>query len=137
MIGMANSLPKLDGATERKTLADVCGKQIKAGLHPEHAQEGASLLRDVAADALTRIASQKAAATDIGIHESRLSHKLDEGSLTIAQLEKLGPAYAAELGRRLVDVYGPLVDPKQRARRQIREARRAIDELADYIEYAG
>lgn len=129
---MPASLPKLDGATERKSLADVSGHQVKADLRP---QVAASPLREVAKDTVRAVASQKAAASDIGISESRVSHKFDDGSMTLAQLEALGPTYAAEFGRRLLEVYGPLQSPRAQVKQEIREMRQRLDRLDQFVDF--
>jgi hypothetical protein len=67
------TLPKQLSATARESLADVRGYGAKAEHHPH---VSASQLREVAATALRKTTSQKAAAADIDIHEGRLSHKL-------------------------------------------------------------
>jgi hypothetical protein len=67
---MPATLPKQPSATSRESLADVRGYGAKAEHHP---QEPASQLREVAATALRKTTSQKAAAADIDIHEGRLS----------------------------------------------------------------
>jgi hypothetical protein len=130
---MPQSLPKQLSATARESLADVRGYGAKAEHHPH---VSASQLREVAATALRKTTSQKAAAADIDIHEGRLSHKLQDGSLTLAQLEKLGPTYAAELGRELTQTYGTaLEDVPARGRRLIREVRQRLEEFEQLLEH--
>lgn len=119
-------------ATPRETLADVRPKQAKAELRP---QAAVILLREVAAEAIHRTSSQKAAAVDIGIHEGRLSHKLKDGSLTLAQLETLGPGYAAELGAHLTETYGSEREsPKQYARRLVQQIEACLVELKQFLD---
>lgn len=121
-------------ATPRERLADVRPSQAKASLDP---QVGASRLRELAAEALKRVTSQKSAAIDIGIHEGRLSHKLKDGTLTLAQLESLNePKFCAELGRLLVEEFGTeLEDPLTRANRVIREAHAKLEELGEIMRF--
>lgn len=120
---MANSVTHQGDATRREKLAEVATRPAKAQL-------SATELRAVAADALRRTTSQKAAAVDIGIDEGRLSHKLKDGSLTLAQLEALGPEFGAEFGRRLLAAYGEVVKTAQeRARERLPEIIREILEL--------
>lgn len=132
---MAAIIANSSAATPRERLADVRGHQAKADLRE---QVGATRLREIAAEALRRVTSQKAAATDIGIHEGRLSHKLKDGSLTLAQLESFEhePKFYAELGRLLTEAYGPLDDPKVRAQRACDEVQALVNELRQYIEVA-
>lgn len=131
---MSSSIAERQAATPRETLASVRGSAVKADLKP---QVPATSLREVAAEAIRRVTSQKAAATDIGIHEGRLSHKLRDGSLTLAQLEALGPEYGAELGRELVEQYGPLAaSPKEHARKVIHEIEARLVELKQFVDVA-
>lgn len=118
-------------ATERETLPAPCGAHAKADLRP---QVPATRLRDVAAEALQRTSSQKSAAIDIAISEGRLSHKLQDGSLTLAQLEALGPSYAVALGESLIEQFAPLATPKARALQQVSEAERALKEIRQALE---
>ena len=128
---MPATLPNPAPATERRSLAGVSGKPIKADLRP---QVPATRLREIAAETVRRVSSQKAAALDIGVHEARLSHKLQDGSLTLAQLETLGPAFAAALGTELVEQFASLATPKARAQHTLRTIRGLLDELAQAVE---
>lgn len=130
---MAATLSSASPATERKTLADVSTRAIKVELRTVSPQVPATPLRQVAAEAVRRATSQKAAAADIGISEARLSHKLKDGSLTLAQLETLGVKFGAELGAGCQQVYGAN-DPKAVLRREIREARERMERAAELIE---
>lgn len=131
---MGAMVPERAPATPRETLADVRPRCAKATLRP---QEGASRLRESAADALQTVTSQKAAALDIGIHEGRLSHKLRDGSLTLKQLETLGPTYAAALGEQLTERYGEAREsPKAYARRLVNQIESLLVELKQFIEAA-
>jgi hypothetical protein len=124
-----NSLTAQLAATPREKLADVRATEHKG------AQEAARHLREVAKDAIRRVGKQGAAAIDIGIHEGRLAHKLSDGTISLAELEKLGPHYAAEFGRQLLERFGALATPQARARQKIREARQALDELDQFLEH--
>lgn len=119
-------------ALERPSLAGVCGKPVKADLHPH---TGAPRMRDVAASSVENSGTQKGAAAEIGIDRSRLSHKLKDGSLNLAQMESLGPTFLAEFGRRLLEEFGPLSTPQQRVREAIREIRRRCDEVEQFLEF--
>lgn len=120
-------------ATPRESLAEVRGVPLKASLREPQAQLAAPLLREVAADALWKTTSQTAAAIDIEISDGRLSHKLKDGSLTLKQLEKLGPQFGAEFGAGCRRVFGE-PDLKERLRREIRETRARLDGLAELAE---
>lgn len=128
---MPSILPKPQPAPERASLADVCGKPAKADLHPHLP---APLLREVAATAIERTDIQKEIADQIGIHRSRLTHKLKDGSLTLRQLEELGPEFFVILGQELLETFGPLATPQARARQVIRAIRAALDELDQFTE---
>lgn len=118
----------------RESLAGVRPRPAKAELDP---QVSATQLRDVAAEALHHVTSQKAAAGEIGIHEGRLSHKLRDGSLTLGQLEALGPVFAAELGRQLTEQYSTALEsPASRARRVIHTIEGLLVELKQFVEIA-
>lgn len=129
---MGNSLPASSSALPRESLATVRATDNKTALHP---QVPASPLREIAKDAIRRIGKQSAAASDIGIHEGRLAHKLADGTLSLAELERLGPQYAAEFGRQLLERFGPLATPQARARQTVRAMRQALDELDAYLEF--
>lgn len=107
-------------ATPREKLPETSGQPVKASLRP---QVPATRLRDVAAEALQQATSQKAAALDIDISEGRLS-----------QLETLGPQYAVKFGEQLIEQFAPLATPIARARQQVKEARRALDEIEQALE---
>lgn len=128
---MSTSLAKQPSATERRSLADVCGKPIKADLHP---QVPASDLRGAAAEARSRAVKLESAADDIGIHPSRLSHKFADGSLRLSELEKLGPKFALEFGKELVERHGPLSDPKDHARKLCDAIQAQVNELRQFID---
>lgn len=129
---MPSTLPVRAPATPRESLADICGKPVKASLDP---QVPATNLRGDAAEAIKRTSGQKGAALTIGLNEGRLSHKNTDGSLTLAQLEALGPAFAVEFATRLLEAYGPLATPKSRAQQKVRELRAAADELDQLLEF--
>lgn len=129
---MPSTMRDAADATPRERLADVRPQQAKAELH---AHVSATRLREVAAEALRRATSQKAAAIDIGIHEGRLSHKLKDGTLTLAQLEELGPTYAAELGEALIESFGALTDPKAIARRELESIENAVRTIRQFVDH--
>lgn len=128
---MAASLPSASGATLRKSLAEVCPSPVKAHLEP---QVPATRLRDDAEEAIRRTSSGKVAASTIGISEGRLSHKHDDGSLTLAQLETLGPEFAVEFAQQLQAAYGPLAKtPAQHAEEKLDEIQAALNEVRQFI----
>lgn len=79
---------------------------------------------------------QEAAARHIGKQPSNFSRDVDSGDLRLRDLEALGPAFCAELGQALVERYGPLSDPKARARQLCDEVQASVNELRQFIEAA-
>lgn len=121
---MGHSIHEPAAAAPRQTLADVRGRAVKAELRT---QVGASRLRELAAETVKRVSSQKAAAIDLDLSESRLSHKFKDGTITLRELETLGVKYAAEFGRSLIEEYGEAVkSPKEQARERIPELIREL-----------
>jgi transposase-like protein len=115
-------------AQEVKSLDGVRPRMAKA-VTASHTE-----LRRVIALALERTGPLKAAAEEMGIDRAQMYRQLQNGHLTIERLEALGPAFGAELGRMLLDVFGPLSTPQARARQDIREMRRLLDELDQVME---
>jgi hypothetical protein len=125
---MANSLSKAQPSQEVANLDGVRPRMAKA-VTPSHTE-----LRRVIALALERVGPLKAAAEEMGIDRAQMYRQLQNGHLTIERLEALGPAFGAELGRMLLDAFGPLSTPQARARQDIREMRRLLDELDQVVE---
>jgi hypothetical protein len=123
---MAPKIPAELTATERASFADVRPQPVKAELRQ---QPPATPIWEVAAMALERVKPQKEAAADIGIHRGRLCHKLKDGSLTLKQLQALGPVYGRAFGEACCEVYGAET-PEARRARLIRSIQSSIDELA-------
>lgn len=100
---MASNNTEEPTAMERKSLPALPDKAVKTASVPPLPAQDEVLLLAVAALALRRTCSQKAAAIDMGLSEGRLSTKLTDGSLTLKQLSKLGPKYLSELRRALIE----------------------------------
>lgn len=115
----SQEIPSLDGVRPQMAKA-VTGSHIE--------------LRRVIALALERVGPLKAAAEEMGIDRAQMYRQLQNGHLTIERLEALGPHFGAELGRMLLDAFGPLSTPQARARQDIREMRRLLDELDQVVE---
>lgn len=100
--------------------------------------DGQSSLRGIVSRVIRHNSSQKAAAIDMAIDPGQLTRQLQNGHLTIERLEALGPEFCAELGRQLVEVFGPLADsPSMRVRNLAQVLRQVEDELtqlADFME---
>ncbi len=116
----SQEVPDLDGVRPRMAKA----------VTPSHTE-----LRRVIAEALRRVGPIKATAADMGIDRAQLYRQLENGHLTIEKIEALGPEFASELGRMLLETFGPLSTPKARGKQRIREARAALDELDELLEY--
>lgn len=130
---MPPSVPSSSATTLRKSLAGVCPSPVKAHLDP---QVPATRLRDDAEEAIDRTSSQKAAAATIGISQGRLSHKNDDGTLTLAQLETLGPEFAVEFGVSIQKKYGPLVkSPSEHAEDLIDQMQADLNELRQFVRH--
>lgn len=120
-------------ASHRELLADVRPQQAKANIG---AQATASSLREVAADTIRMVSGNaRAAAIDINIHEGHLSRQLKDGTIRLEQLEALGPVFAAKFGKELVEKFGPLSDPKDEARRAIRDIEERLHLLRQLVEH--
>lgn len=129
---MAATVNSSAAASHREQLADVRPQQAKAQLGP---QAPASSLREVAADTIRMVSGNaRAAAIDINIHEGHLSRQLKDGTIRLEQLEALGPVFAAKFGKELVEKFGPLSDPKDEARRTIRDIEERLNVLRQFIE---
>lgn len=129
---MATTVKHAPPASHREELASVRPHMARASVQP---QVDTSSLRELAAEAIRATSGKaRAAAIDLGIHEASLSRQLKDGTLRLEQLERLGPELLAELGRELVEHFGPLATPKARAHQRIRDARAILDELDQVVE---
>jgi hypothetical protein len=126
---MASTMSKDRPSHEVNRLDSVRPVMAKA-VTPSH-----TVLRDVIEDVLRRLGNMKATAADMGIDRAQLYRQLQGGTLTVARLETLGPDFAAELGRLLLESFGPLATPQARARQRIRDARAILDELDQLTEF--
>lgn len=113
---------------EVNVLDGVRPRMAKA-VTPSHAE-----LRRVIASAIERVGPLKSAAADMGIDRAQMYRQLQNGHLTIERLEQLGPEFGAELGRLLLDAFGPLSTPQARAKQDIRDIRRLLDEVDQFLE---
>lgn len=125
---MGTTMTKPARSQEVSSLDGVRPRMAKA-VAPSHTE-----LRRVIALALERVGPLKAAAEDMGIDRAQMYRQLQNGHLTIERLEALGPAFGAELGRMLLDVFGPLSTPQARVRQNLREIERLLGEVAQAVE---
>lgn len=136
---MANMLTNSDRSDPVRDLDTLRPRPAKAGLHRTDQSEpvGSSdrIGPVVAAAVVKHYGSVKAAAISLGnVDPSLMQREFEAGKF--GRLDCADDAVKAAVAAALTERFGHLSDPKDRARRQIREARRAIDELSDYIEYA-
>lgn len=125
---MSSTVPKAQPSQEVTDLDGLRPRMAKA-VTPSHTE-----LRRVIALALERVGPLKAAAEDMGIDRAQMYRQLQNGHLTIERLEALGPAFGAELGRMLLDAFGPLSTPQARCRQNLREVQRLLSEVEQFLE---
>lgn len=126
---MGHSISRHAVTAPDKALVTPRPAMVKADL------SATSALSSVVTDAARKVyGKQGAAAEHLGKDEGNFSRDVKAGRTTLADLERLGPSYLAELGRELVEQYAPLSTPTQRARQQIKVARQALEELEQVVE---
>lgn len=113
------------------TVDDVRPRMARAELAdtPSH-----TTLRRVIDLVLRRRGNIKASAGDMQIDRAQLYRQVENGHLTVEKLEALDAAFFADLGRELLERYGPLVSPKARARQKVREIKSALDEVEQALD---
>lgn len=128
---MSNRIGAAAIETPQQKLPSPSGRSVRAELHPKDPERS---LRVIAKDVIQR-EKQAAAAEQIGISEGRLSAKLGDGTLSLGELERLDVAVAVTFAEEVLKRLGPLATPEARMRQQIRNARRALDEIEQGMEY--
>lgn len=94
-----------------------------------------SPLSSVVTESAKRVyGKQGAAAERLGKDEGNFSRDVKAGRTTLADLERLGPEYLAELGKELVESYAPLATPAARIRHQIKVIETALEEVRQGVE---
>lgn len=132
---MSQSMRASSAAPEDPRLAGLCASDNKGALPPH---QPAPTVREAASEAIRASGNtHKAAAIDLELNRSRLSHKLKDGTLTLREMEILGPAFAVKFGAELLDRFAPLATPHARAQQVLREMRRMHDELQQLIDFLG
>lgn len=128
---MRNSIAVTVSASHREELATVRPHMLKVDPQP---QVSASELRELTLDVIRRTHGKVASAAEVlELHEAQVGRLAKEGDLKLKHLEALGVSTLALLGRELVERYGPLSTPEDRADQIIRELRQQVDELAQYV----
>lgn len=90
-------------------------------------------MRGVAADTVRAMyGKQESAAEEAHLSPSRFSHKLSDGTITLAELERFGGTYAAEFGAALVKTFGS-PDPMVQARDALKMARACVDRALEML----
>ena len=125
---MPSTVAKPERSQEVASLDGVRPRMAKA-VTPSHTE-----LRRVIALALERTGPLKAAAAEMGIDRAQMYRQLQNGHLTIERLEALGPEFGAELGRMLLDAFGPLSTPQARMRQNLRDVQRLLSEVEQFLE---
>lgn len=129
---MRTSVSTAESSMPRNTVDSVRPKALKAGAA---SQSQSIALTEVVKDALLRhYGSLKSAALSMTppMDQGQMTRELQTGSFNLEKLQRLdldGQAFIAEA---LYEARGS-ADPKAKALRAIREARRQLDELAEAI----
>lgn len=119
--------------TPDKGLVSPRPKPAKAAL-PDNLRQDA--LSTVVLDAVKRShGKQGAAAAALGKDEGNFSRDVKAGAMRLQDLKKLGPEFLGELGAGLVEQYGALTHPRERARQVTREIKSLADELDQFLEH--
>lgn len=132
-------MPKAELSREINSLDSLRPSPAKAGLRestPINPVNGGQRPVTEIVSGVIRVGSQKAAAIDMGIDPAQLTRQLQSGHLTIARLDALGPDTLARIGKELVEKFGPLSDPKDRARQTCDQIQALVNEIRQYIEVA-
>lgn len=129
---MPQTLATSPRASQRDSLASVRPTMAKAtvGGQPE-----ASELPELALTAIRKSHGKVAVAAEVlAMHEASLGRLAKEGELKLKQLAALGRPTLAELGKQLVEAYGPMADsPEQHASRTLDSIQDAVNELRQYV----
>lgn len=120
---------KASAPSQEGTSLDHVRPRMAKAVTPSHSE-----LRRVIASAIERVGPLKSAAADMGIDRAQMYRQLQNGHLTIERLEQLGPEFGAELGRMLLDAFGPLSTPQARMRQNLRDVQRLLNEVEQFLE---
>ena len=128
---MGSSLAADRRSMESNSLDTVEPRMAKASLDGQSRSIG---LTEVVKDALIRhYGSLKAAALSMQMDQGQLTRELQSGDFKMRRLES-DAHLATELGKELVERFGPLSTPKARGKQKLREMRAAIEELDQLLE---
>jgi len=125
-----SSLPKPVASVPVPSLEDIRPRPVKAGLPSD-----AIGLNAVITDAVIgHFGSVKAAALTLTVDPSLMMREFRDGKF--GRLDAVDDAAKAAIAHALIDAFGPLVTPEARARKAVREIRRWLDDLDQYLEHA-
>ena len=131
---MRSSVLRAPGGTERQPLPSPAGQTAKAGLKPELSGTSARSLPEIAKDIVQERVKQEAAAEVVGISAGRLSSKLSDGSLTLAQLDAMGDEVVVPVAERILEQRGHSVAAAvKQALRDCRKALEIVEQGVDYL----
>lgn len=91
-------------------------------------------LRRVIEQAVRALGKLDATAGDMRIDRAQMYRQFENGHLTVEHLERLDVNFYVELGKQLLEHYGPLATPYARAKQKVREAREALNEIDQALE---
>lgn len=127
---MSSSIANRVSSDEVNSLDSIRLKPAKATLPVNGSQCD---WRELIAQTIRAVSSQKAAASDMQIDPAQLTRQLQNGHLTVERIEALGPEFAVKLGERLIEEFRPLTDPKTEVRRALEELDRAYERAAEVV----
>lgn len=136
---MASTLPKAEPSSPVRSLDSIRPEMAKAGLHRTGESEPVGSSDGVGFDDVIRKAvvqhygSVKAAAISLKVDPSLMQREFEAGKF--ARLNEADPTAKAAIADALFETFGHLEDPAARVRRSIRDARRALDEVEQHLEY--
>lgn len=121
----SHEVPDCDGVRPRMAKAALT-------VTPSH-----TVLRDVIARVVKGASMKKEAlAAEMGKDRAQMYRQLDNGHLTVEDVDSLGPDLLVTVAEELLQRVGPLATPKARAKQRIRDARALLDELDQFVEGA-
>lgn len=116
-----------------KSLVSVRPTMAKADI-PDNT-DAPSLSPLVKDAAKTAYGKQGAAAAQLAKDEGNFARDVREKRMTLGDMETLGAAFLVAFATGVLTTYGPLATPMSRAKQKVRDARSALDELDQLLEY--
>jgi hypothetical protein len=131
---MPQTLTKPNLTAPDKALVNVRPQMAKAEMPDNDAVDSLSSVVKEAAKR-SHNGKQGAAAAKLGKDDGNFSRDIAAERLTLKDLKALGRSFLAEFGKELVNEYAPLETPEARARQNLREVKRLLDEVEQLLEY--